>query len=187
VQQPQPLGQDLCGQKIDASRVAARPGKAGDQAMPDRVFADAEGDRDRRGRSFGRKRSRIAGCSDNGHATADEVSHERRQAIVLAAEPMVLDHHVLALDVAGFAEAFTERGCMARGAIERPAADKADHRHRRLLRARRPRPRRRSAAEQRDEFASSHVEHGASSPALGPRRQHDHPPADGPCSRFAAW
>jgi hypothetical protein len=29
----------------------------------------------------------------------------------------------------------------------------------------------RRAAEQRDELASSNVEHGASSPALGPRRQ----------------
>jgi hypothetical protein len=47
----------------------------------------------------------------------------------------------------------------------------SDDRHRRLLRARRQRPRGRRAAEQRDEFASSHVEHGASSPALGPRRQ----------------
>jgi hypothetical protein len=34
---------------------------------------------------------------------------------------------------------------------------KSDHRHRRLLRARRERPRRRRAAKQRDELASSHV------------------------------
>jgi hypothetical protein len=40
-----------------------------------------------------------------------------------------------------------------------------------LLRARRERPSNRRAAEQRDELASSHVEHGASSPALGSRRQ----------------
>jgi hypothetical protein len=39
-----------------------------------------------------------------------------------------------------------------------------------LLRPRRERPRRR-AAKQRDELASSQVEHGASSPALGSRRQ----------------
>jgi len=41
-----------------------------------------------------------------------------------------------------------------------------------LLRARRERPSTCCrAAEQRDELASSHVEHGASSPALGPWRQ----------------
>src|SRR5262245_60129814 len=124
--------------------------------MRDRVSAKAKGDRDRRGRSFGRKRRRIANRSDNGDAAADEVGHERRQAVVLAAEPAVLDGHVLALEVARFAKAFTERACMARGAIERPTADKADHRHRRLLCARRERPRS-SAAEQRDELAPLHV------------------------------
>ncbi len=41
-----------------------------------------------------------AGCSDHGHTTADELGHERRQAVVLAVQPVVLDHHVLALEVA---------------------------------------------------------------------------------------
>ena len=99
------------GEKIDPGQVSARPGKASDEAKLDRVFADAEDDRDRRGRSFGRKRSRVAGWrGDNGHATADEVGHERRKAIELALQPMVLHRHVLALDVAGFVEAFAERG-----------------------------------------------------------------------------
>src|SRR5262245_15667735 len=123
--------------------------------MCDRVSANAKGDRDRRGRSFGCKRSRIANRSNNGDATADKVGHERRQAVVLAAEPAVLDGHVLALYVAGFAEAFTERACMAGGAIERPTADKAEHRHGLLLRARRERPRGR-ATEQRYERAPPH-------------------------------
>src|SRR5262249_35706715 len=94
--------------------------------------------------------------SDNADATADEVGHERRQAVVFAVQPMVLHRHVLALYVAGFGEAFTERACMARGAIERPTADKADHRHGLLLRARRERPRGCRAAEQRDELAPLH-------------------------------
>src|SRR5262249_38000653 len=108
--------------EVPASRVAARPGKAGAQPMRDRVSANAKGDRDRRGRSFGRPRRRIANRSDNGDATADEVGHERRQAVVFAVQPMILHRHVLALYVAGFGEAFTERACMARGAIERPTA-----------------------------------------------------------------
>jgi hypothetical protein len=125
--------------------------------MPDRVSTEAKCDRGRRGRSFGRKCRRIASGGDNCHATADEVDHERGQAIVLAAQPVVLDDHVLAPDVAGFAEAFRERGCMARGAIERPTADKADHRHRRLLCARRARPRYHCAAERGQQFPSSDV------------------------------
>ena len=73
-------------------RIAARPGKGSDKTQLDGVFADAEDDRDRRGRGFGRQRSGIAGGrGDHGHATADEVSHERRKPIVLTVEPVVLD------------------------------------------------------------------------------------------------
>src|SRR5262249_4369275 len=115
--------------------------------MRDRGSANAKGDRDPCGRSFGRKRRRIANRSDNGDATADEVGHERRQAVVLAGKPVVLDRHVLALDVARFAKAFTKRGCMAYGTIERSTAEKPHHRHRRLLRVRRQGPRRPRAAE----------------------------------------
>src|SRR5262249_48140896 len=102
--------------------------------MRDRVLAKAKGDRDRRGRSFGRKRGRIANRSDSGDATADEVGHERRQAVVSAAEPVVLDDHALALYVPGFAEAFAKRGCIACGTIDRSTADQADHWSRPLAR-----------------------------------------------------
>ena len=54
----------------------------------------------------------------NGHAPADEVGHERWQSIVLTPNPVVLDHHVLVVDVAGFAEAFSERGARECGGIE---------------------------------------------------------------------
>ena len=79
---------------------------------------EAEDDRNRRGGSFGREGTIAeAGCSDHGHTTADELSHERRQAVVLAVQPVVLDHHVLALDVAGFVEGFTKRTAIAHGAL----------------------------------------------------------------------
>jgi hypothetical protein len=85
MQQPQPLGHNFNGEKIDAGRVAARPREAGDQTQLDRVFGDAEDDWDRRGRGFGRRGGSGEGGRDNhGHATADEVGHERRQATVLA-------------------------------------------------------------------------------------------------------
>jgi hypothetical protein len=64
-----------------------------------------QGDRDRRGGSFGRKRSRIAaGRDDNGHATADEVGHEQLQAV----RPPVLDSDILALDEPELAKALAE-------------------------------------------------------------------------------
>src|SRR6516162_6780780 len=130
------------------ARLATRPSVTGS--------ANAEDDRDRCGRSFGRLGSGgVAGRNDNGDAAADEVSHERRQAIVSPIQPMVLDRHVLALDVPGFVEAFTERSGNARGGIGRPNVDEADDRHCRLLRARHQRPRGR-AAEKREELAALH-------------------------------
>ena len=115
VQKRQPLCLQLTREKIDPRQVSARPGEAGDKTELDRVFADAEDDRDRRGRRFGRKRSKVAGWrGDNGHATAHEISHERRKAIELALQPVVLHRYVLALDVAGFVEALAERRAKGR-------------------------------------------------------------------------
>jgi len=111
VQQPQPLGGGLLGEKIDAGGVAGRAGQTVDQTQFDRVFADAEDDGDRGGRSFGRLGSIVStGRGDHGHATADEVGHERRQAIELALQPVVLHRYVLAFNVAGFVEALAEPG-----------------------------------------------------------------------------
>jgi hypothetical protein len=54
---------------------------------------------------------------------------------------VVLDRHVLAVDKTGFVEPFAERSHKWRGRLGRPAIDKSDRRHRRLLRPRRERPR----------------------------------------------
>src|SRR5262249_43891725 len=64
--------------------------------------------------------------------------------------------HVLAFEITRFfTEPFKKRGGLALGRTGRHTADKADYRHRRLLRVRRERPRSR-AAEQRDELAPVH-------------------------------
>src|SRR5262249_53759830 len=85
--------------------------------------------------------------------SADQIGHQCRQSIVLPLHPVVVDSYVLAFDVAGLAEAFAERAQIARGGIGRKASNKPDHRLRRLLRARRKRPRSRTAKE-RDEIAA---------------------------------
>ncbi len=79
---------------------------------------------------------------------------DRRKAIELALQPVVLDRYALALEVAGFVEALAERG--GKGRIGRPGIDESDDRHRRLLRARRERPRHCRATEQHDELATFH-------------------------------
>jgi hypothetical protein len=140
MQQPQPLGHQLLDEKIDAGRVAAGPGKARDKTKLDWVLGDTEDNRDHRGFSFGRERSLRVGRGDHGHPAVDQIGRDRRQAIVLALQLMVLDRHVLTFDVAGFVEAFAERGRITRVGIGRPGVDKPDHRHRRRLGARRERP-----------------------------------------------
>ena len=141
MEEQQPLGHNLAGKKIDAGHIATGSGEAGDKTKPDRVFTFAEDDRDRRRCSFGRERNlQGAGCGDHRDLAADQIGHQGWQVIVLALQPVVLDRHVLAFNVAGFVEAFAERGCIARIAIGRPGREKRDHRQRRLLRASGERP-----------------------------------------------
>src|SRR5262249_53423904 len=87
---------------------------------------------------------------------ADHIGHERRRTVVLALQPVVFDHDILPIDVAGIAQAFAERSRIARGGSCRPAVEKTHHWHRGLLRARCERPRRRLAAGKRDELAQLH-------------------------------
>ena len=85
MQKCQPLRVELSREEIDPRQVSARPAEARDETKLDRVFADAEDDWDRRGRSFAGKHSSVAGWrGDNGHATTREISHERRKAIEFA-------------------------------------------------------------------------------------------------------
>src|SRR5262249_39779491 len=93
--------------------------------------------------------------SDHRHLTAYQIGCEVGQYVVLVLRPAILDHNILALDVAGFAKALPECGQIACTIRKRRAAEEADHRHRRLLRPRRERPSGR-AAKQRDEIAPSH-------------------------------
>src|SRR5262249_54186529 len=65
------------------------------------------------------------------------------------------DGKVAALDVAGLAQTLVKCANKLREWFEiaRPTVEKSDHRHRRLLRTRRQRPRRRRAADAREECA----------------------------------
>src|SRR5262249_38728786 len=75
--------------------------------------------------------------------------------------------HVLTFGVASFGQTFAERGHITHDGFWCCGVDKPDHGRGRLLRARRERPRGRSAAEQRYELAPFHVEHGGLPPLCG--------------------
>src|SRR5262249_15094523 len=73
----------------------------------------------------------------------------------MALRPMEFNRHVLTLDKAVLTQAAPERFHKWYVRSGRRAVEKSNHRHRRLLRARRERPRRRTADE-RDEVAAVH-------------------------------
>jgi hypothetical protein len=98
-----------------------------------------------------------AGCNQYSDASLGEIGRQCRKTIVLTLSPTVFDRDVLALDIPGFAQTFAKRGDKSCRFAWRPAAQIANHRHRRLLRARNERPCCRSAAEKRDEIPSLHA------------------------------
>ena len=128
-----------------ARDVAARPIEAGDEAVPDRVAPGCKDDRHRRGCGLGHQCRRSAEGRDHGHLTMNQFGREHRQSIVLALRPAVFDRDVLTFDEACLLQALAERGHEVRRVGGRSAAEKPDHRHRRLLRAYRDRPRCRTA------------------------------------------
>jgi hypothetical protein len=84
-------------------------------------------------------------------SAADGVGH--------AFHPAIFDRHVLARDIPSFLQTVAEADHKVRECVGGPSAEIPDHRHRRLLRPRRERPRNHRAAEQRDEIAPISFDH----------------------------
>src|SRR5262249_19709024 len=81
-----------------------------------------------------------------------------RQSIVVTLSQAVLNRQVATLDVASFTQTLP-KGSQAQGAgLLPPIAEEPDHRHRRLLPARRHWPRSRRAAEKRDKLGRKSVD-----------------------------
>src|SRR5262249_59815780 len=91
------------GEKMAPRRMAARPSEAGDETELDRVFGDAENDRDRPGCGFSRQRRHRARWRRNHtHLPMHQVSHLLGEPVEAPFRQAILDGNVLALDVAGF-------------------------------------------------------------------------------------
>src|SRR6516165_11688774 len=84
-----------------------------------------------------------------------KIGGERGQSIVLSVSPPIVQGDVLTLDEAGIIQALPDHPDEARVDGRRTGAEQSDHWHRRPLRARRERPRGRTA-EQRYERAAPH-------------------------------
>src|SRR5262249_31216176 len=89
----------------------------------------------------------------NRHLPSYEISSQQGETIVLSLSIAILDGYVLAFDVARFGQGAEKCRDIRRHRSWRSGIKKPNHRHRRLLRARRKRPRGGRAADQRDELA----------------------------------
>src|SRR5262249_14600302 len=128
---------------------------ARDKTKPHWVVGDGEDGGNRSGRPLGGKRRSFTDCGYHSDHPANQIGRQRRQPVNLIVGPAVLDRDVLALDISGVFKSLAESAQPVRKPIKRLAIEEPDHRHRRLLRPRRERPRRR-ATEQRDEIAPLH-------------------------------
>jgi hypothetical protein len=108
-QEPKALRPKFHREEADTGDVAAGPVEAGAEASLDRIDANRVHDRNGRGRGFGRKsRGDAARGHDDGHRTADQISHQFRQPIACAMPPAVFDRDIAALGIAGLSEPLCE-------------------------------------------------------------------------------
>src|SRR5262249_44199115 len=99
---------------------------------------------------------------------ANSFGPQLRQSIVLVLGEAVDDCYVLAFHIADVLEAQAECAQTVRHRVRRSGVKEPNHRHCRLLRPRRERPRGSRAAEQRDELAALHsITSSASASSLG--------------------
>src|SRR5262249_27806998 len=120
------------------------------------IKAADKDNRNGRGRGLGGKCGWRCKRGDHRCVAPDQIGSHGRQPIELSLRPTIFDCAVAAVLIPLFAQPSPKRcdhrhECTARSAIE-----KADYWHRRLLRARRERPRDRRAADERDELAPLH-------------------------------
>src|SRR5262249_16806345 len=98
-----------------------------------------------------------AGSYYDRHPTADQIGGDRRQPVILLPPPAIVDGHVLAFNKSDLIEPTVETSDKVRKLGRCLTIKKSNHWHRGLLRSRRDWPRRRRAAEKRDELAPSQL------------------------------
>jgi hypothetical protein len=154
-QKPEALALQSDQEQMHPGHVAAWSVKARHQAGLDRIKAGDKDDGNRRGRSFGRERGGRAERGDHRHIAPDQIGSHGGKPIKLTLRPAIFNGDVAAFEITRLAEAAAEGGHHVCVWLRRGAMEKSDHRQRRLLRARRERPRCRGAAECGQQFPSS--------------------------------
>src|SRR5262249_38414506 len=147
-QQAQSLCHQFAHERVHAGGVAARPIETGDETEFDRVVSDVEDDGSPAARSDRRARCIFIGSGDdNHHLSSYEISGQQGETVVLSLSIAILDCYVLVFDIARFGQGPEKCREIRRHWSWRSGMKKPDHRHWRLLRAHRERPRGCRAAE----------------------------------------
>src|SRR5262249_43146195 len=142
-------------EEVHACNIATWPVEADNQTRLNWIGTARKYDWNRSSSRHGCRRRSIVHDKD-GHFPPEQVSRQCWQAIVLPFRPAIFDRDVLAYYIASFFQASDKTIPGLHEAIRCGAVEKTDHRHAGPLRARRERPRRRRAAEKRDELAPLH-------------------------------
>src|SRR5262245_25292005 len=154
-QQFDPLASRIGGLARQAGYIAARPAEVGHEAGCNWIAAADEHDR------YGRDGSHCRAPGDilpknHGHLPANQIGRKCWEPIELILRPAEFDSDVMAVDEPRFLKAVAECRYSVNCVGSSCCLKESDHRHRRLLRARRERPRSRAAAKQK-EFAPSYA------------------------------
>ena len=144
MQQPKPLGLQQGRQDAHASRVTAGTIEARHQTELYRIVGDAEQDRQFRGRGLSGQRRRFTAQGNKYcYRLVHKLRRLRRQSIILAICPTVLDGDVLALRETSRRKTLVKRCNEVFRIFRRSRAEKSDDRQRCRLRSRNQRPSRR--------------------------------------------
>src|SRR5262249_20557291 len=147
-------GQHTC-ERGDPGQITARPVKASDEVLCDRIAAHEEDNWNGGGRRLRRVCRVNPGRYNHCDSALNQIGGERGQSIIVTVRPAVFDGYIAPLVIPGFGEALPEPVHPLRRIAGRNSAEESDYRRRRLLCVRRERPGRR-AAEKRDELAAFH-------------------------------
>jgi len=128
-------------EQADPRDVAARAVERINQARLDRIVAAYEDDRDDRRCRFRRECGGRRAGEDDRRRTLHQFGRQPRETIILPLSPAILDRRVAAIDVTCLGKAATERVDQVRVGAGQSAVQESHHRHSRLLRACRKRPR----------------------------------------------
>src|SRR5262249_33629297 len=106
---PKPLGHCLAAGQGHAGDIAARSVEARDDTKRHWIAADYEDNGDTRSRCFGGPDRRSASSRDDyRYSSADEVSRQCGQPIVLTVCVAVFERYIPAFSIAGFAQPFEQ-------------------------------------------------------------------------------